>query len=70
MSKQLGPCAISAACCFPGPRVSIRGTNQTVCPVHARMIQSRERAGGGDGSEAQAMQFAVPRPRRNWATEW
>jgi len=36
MPLQLGRCAFTAACIFPGLRLRIRGTNREVCVVHAR----------------------------------
>jgi hypothetical protein len=40
MPFQLGRCAFTAACTFPGPRLRIIGTNRTVCAVHARTFQA------------------------------
>jgi hypothetical protein len=39
MLLQLGRCAFTAACSFPGPRYRLRGTNREVCVVHARSFQ-------------------------------
>jgi len=36
MPLQLGRCAFTAACSFPGPRYRVRGTQQLICAVHAR----------------------------------
>lgn len=69
-SKQHGPCAFTAACSIPGPRIALARTNLTFCPVHARTMQIGE-SQSAHSTEFSATAFHAPRSTsRRRANAW
>jgi hypothetical protein len=69
--KQKGPCAFTAACTVPGPRVALAGTNRTFCGFHARQIEATLMGVEQHGSEFARADYrggTSRRRRSSWAT--
>jgi hypothetical protein len=67
MQKQKGPCAYAASCVVPGPRVRVPGTNQNLCAMHFRTMQSPTPSGAGDAGFTRT-EVRPARRRTRWAT--
>lgn len=62
--QQKGPCAFTAACTVPGPRVRVT-KNQAYCVMHARVLDmpvAQERG----GTEFARTRYRKTRRRSDW----
>jgi hypothetical protein len=71
LQKQKGPCAFTAACTVPGPRVAMVGTNRVFCGMHARQLEVPIAGVEQNGSEFSRSTYRGGRSRKrrsDWAT--